>query len=179
MEFQNGKTLTEVVLITLKTHGDHRGSFTRTYCQNEFHSAGLPTNWVQCNHTITKRTGTIRGMHWQTAPKAEGKLIRCLKGVVFDVAVDIRPDSPTYGCWEAFELAGESLNQLFIPRGFAHGFQCLTDDCHLFYQMTEFYAPRWAKGFRWDCAEVAIEWPHSAQDLSQRDKSLPTLPETH
>ena len=138
MEFTPGKILPEVILITLEPRGDHRGSFTRTYCETEFCKAGLPTHWVQSNHTITEKKGTIHGMHWQAEPKGEDKLIRCLSGIVFDVAVDIRPGSPNFGKWEAFELSEKKPTELFIPRGFAHGFQCLTDNCHLFYQMTEF-----------------------------------------
>ena len=121
--------------------------------------------------------GTIRGMHWQADPKGEDKLIRCLAGSVFDVAVDIRPDSSTFGKWEAFELSGETPTELFIPKGFAHGFQCLTDNCHLFYQMTEFYEADLARGMRWDDAEVAVNWPHLGLGVSQRDETLPYLTE--
>ncbi len=175
MEFQPGKILSEVVLITLEPRGDHRGSFTRTYCEAEFRSAGLPTHWVQSNHTITEKRGTIRGMHWQADPKGEDKLIRCLSGTVLDVAVDVRTDSPTYGRWESFELSENSPTQLFIPKGFAHGFQCLTHNCHLFYQMSEYYESDLARGVRWNDADIAIDWPHPAIGISQRDESLPTL----
>ncbi len=177
MEFLPGSILPEVILITLESKDDQRGSFTRTYCETEFRGAGLPTHWMQCNHTVTKEKGTIRGLHWQAEPKGEDKLIRCLSGTVFDVAVDIRPDSLTFGRWEAFELSEDTSTQLFIPKGFAHGFQCLTDNCHLFYQMTEFYDVDLARGFRWDDAEVGTKWPLELQELSRRDKGLPCLSE--
>jgi len=177
MEFTPGKIHSEVILISLEPRGDQRGSFTRTYCETEFREVGLPTRWVQCNHTITEKKGTIRGMHWQVAPKGEDKLIRCLSGKVFDVAVDIRPDSPNFGRWEAFELSEEKPTELFIPKGFAHGFQCLTDHCHLFYQMTESYEAELARGVRWDDADVAVNWRFPAIGISQRDETLPLLAE--
>ncbi|MFK5920721.1 MAG: dTDP-4-dehydrorhamnose 3,5-epimerase [Verrucomicrobiota bacterium] len=174
MKFIAGK-LDGVVLIELEPITDSRGSFTRTYCQHEFQNAGLPSNWVQCNHTITKKKGAIRGMHWQAEPKGEDKIVRCIKGAVFDVVVDVRKESKTFGQWEAFELSEDTPSQLFIPKGFAHGFQCLSENCHLYYQMSEFYDPDLARGIRWDDPVVDIEWPLECTCSSKRDENLPFL----
>ncbi len=163
-------TLDGVVRIELDPHEDSRGSFARTYCRDEFSAAGLPTEWVQCNHTITKKKGAVRGLHWQAEPHGEDKIVRCLRGSVFDVVVDVRRDSRSFGQWESFELSGDKPHQLFIPSGFAHGFQCLTDDCHLLYQMSELYHPGAARGLRWDDPDLAIPWPLECVELSARDE---------
>lgn len=172
MKFIPGK-LDGIVRIELDPRGDLRGSFTRTYCQREFAESGLPTSWKQCNHTVTSKKGAIRGLHFQTDPLPEDKLIRCLRGEVWDVVVDIRPDSPTKGEWETFHLSGTTGDQIYVPEGFAHGFQCLSDDCQLFYQMSEFYDPGLAGGVRWDDPDLAIPWPLECTCLSDRDKALP------
>ena len=117
----------------------------------------------------------IRGMHFQAEPKPEIKLIRCAAGAIFDVLVDVRRDSPAFGKWEGFELTGENRRSLYVPGGFAHGFQCLTDNCEVFYQMSEFYSPELARGLRWNDPGVGIRWPISNPILSDRDRNLPLL----
>jgi len=162
-------------LIDLELREDERGFLARTFCENEFAQLGLNTRWPQCNLTLTKKRGTIRGMHFQADPRPEIKLIRCAAGKIFDVLVDVRRDSPTFGKWEGFELSGENRRQLYVPCGFAHGFQCLTDNCEVFYQMSEVYVPDLARGLRWDDATVAIRWPLPEPFVSERDRNLPVL----
>ena len=168
-------SLSGLWLIDLELRQDERGFLARTYCENEFAEHGLNTHWPQCNLTLTKKRGMIRGMHFQADPKPEIKLIRCSAGAIFDVLVDVRPDSPTYGRWEAFELTAENHRTLYDPGGFAHGFQCLTDNCETFYQMSEFYFPDLARGLRWNDPQVGIKWPLPDPILSERDKNRPML----
>lgn len=166
-----------VWLITLEPRGDERGHFVRTYCEDAFREHGLHTAWPQCNETLTARRGSVRGMHWQCAPHWEAKLVRCTQGAVWDVVVDVRPGSSTFGHWEAFELRASSFRQLHIPVGFAHGFQALTDSVVLHYQMGEIYHPDLSVGFRWSDPAVGIAWPLPVVDISQRDAALPLLAE--
>ena len=154
---------------------DVRGFLARTYCENEFAAHQLNTYWPQCNLTLTRKRGMLRGLHFQADPKPEIKLIRCSAGAVFDVVVDVRRESATFGHWEAFELTAQNRRLLYVPGGFAHGFQCLTDDCELFYQMSEFYVPDLARGLRWNDPQVGIRWPISEAKLSERDQTLPSL----
>jgi dTDP-4-dehydrorhamnose 3,5-epimerase len=162
-------------LIELELREDERGFLARTFCEHEFAQRGLNTRWPQCNLTLTKQRGAIRGMHFQAEPKPEIKLIRCAAGRIFDVLVDVRRDSPTFGKWEGFELSAENRHQLYVPGGFAHGFQCLTDNCEVFYQMSEFYVPELARGLRWNDPSVAIRWPLPNASVSERDRHLPEL----
>lgn len=164
-------------LIDLELREDERGFLARTFCENEFSAHGLSTRWPQCNLTLTKNRGMIRGMHFQVEPKPEIKLVRCAAGAIFDVAVDVRPNSPTFGKWEGFELTGQNRRMLYIPGGFAHGFQCLADNSEVFYQMSEFYATDLARGLRWNDPTVAIKWPLNNPTLSDRDRNLPLLAE--
>jgi len=166
-----------VVLVESQPHHDDRGFFARTYCEKEFAAAGLNTRWVQHNHSLSRTAGTLRGMHYQASPSEEIKLVRCLGGRVWDVVVDLRKDSPTYGRWEAHELCESTMRALYIPAGCAHGFQCLTDACQLFYLMSEFYDARASLGVRWDDPDLAIAWPLPAHNISPRDKGLPLLKE--
>ena len=168
-----------VWLIQLEPREDDRGSFARTYCEREFAAHGLNTRWVQCNTTLTRRRGSLRGLHYQAEPFPEIKLIRCTAGRVFDVVVDLRPHSPTFGQHEAFELSSGRSDQLYIPGGFGHGFQCLEEECSLFYQMSEFYHPDLARGVRWNDPALGIQWPLAAADVSERDQKLPTLSPIH
>jgi dTDP-4-dehydrorhamnose 3,5-epimerase len=168
-------TLPGLWVIDLELRQDERGFLARTYCENEFAEHGLNTRWPQCNLTLTKKRGMIRGMHFQADPKPEIKLIRCLAGTIFDVLVDVRPNSPTYGRWESFELTAENHRTLYVPGGFANGFQCLSDNCEVFYQMSEFYFPELARGLRWNDPKVGIKWPLRDPVLSERDKNLPLL----
>lgn len=154
---------------------DVRGFLARTYCENEFSTHKLNTHWPQCNLTLTRKRGMLRGLHFQAEPKPEIKLIRCSAGGVFDVVVDVRRESATFGRWEAFELTAQNRRLLYVPGGFAHGFQCLTDDCELFYQMSEIYVPDLARGLRWNDPQVGIRWPIAEAMLSERDQTLSLL----
>ena len=168
-------TLPGVFLIDLELREDARGFLARTYCETEFADHGLNVRWPQCNLTLTKERAMIRGMHFQADPKPEIKLIRCGAGAVFDALVDVRRDSPTFGRWEAFELSAQNHRTLYVPGGIAHGFQCLTGNCELFYQMSEFYFPELARGIRWNDPAVGIKWPLPEPILSERDRGLPLL----
>lgn len=164
-----------VWVIELELREDERGFLARTFCEQEFSEYGLNTRWVQCNLTLTKRRGMIRGLHYQAEPKPEIKLIRCVSGAVFDVLVDIRRDSPYFGKWEAFELNAQNRIALYVPAGVAHGFQCLVDNCELYYHMSEFYYPELARGIRWNDPQLGITWPIAEPYLSERDRNLPLL----
>lgn len=174
MKFAQG-SLPGIWIIDPELREDERGFLARTYCQNEFSAHRLNTHWPQCNLTLTRKRGMVRGMHYQAEPKPEIKLIRCAVGAVFDVVVDVRRDSDSFGRWEGFELTAQNRCMLYVPGGFAHGFQCLTDDCELFYQMSEFYVPELARGLRWNDPQVGIRWPLAEAKLSERDKGLPFL----
>jgi dTDP-4-dehydrorhamnose 3,5-epimerase len=164
-------------VVDLDAHEDSRGLFARVFCEREFSSHGLNVRWPQCNLTVTKRRGTIRGLHLQADPKPEIKLVRCVAGAVWDVVVDLRRGSRTFGQWKGIELSAQNRTALYVPAGFAHGFQCLTDDCDMFYQMSEFYVPDLARGVRWDDPRLAISWPLKDPIVSERDRMLPTLTE--
>jgi dTDP-4-dehydrorhamnose 3,5-epimerase len=166
-----------VYLITLEPRGDARGHFVRTYCEEEFRAHGLHTIWPQCNETFTARRGSVRGMHWQRDSHWEPKLVRCTQGVVWDVVVDVRPCSATFGQWQALELHADRFTLLHIPMGFAHGFQTLTDHAVLHYQMGELYHADLSAGFHWNDPAVGISWPLPPADISQRDSTLPLLAE--
>ncbi len=174
MKFKPG-ALSGVWLVELELREDERGFFARTYCEGEFGAQGLNTRWPQCNLTRTKQRGMIRGMHFQAEPKPEIKLIRCSAGAIFDVVVDVRRGSATFGHWEAFELTAENRRTLYVPGGFAHGFQCLADNSEVFYQMSEFYVPELTRGLRWNDPAVGIRWPAANPVLSERDQNLPLL----
>jgi len=165
-----------VVVIDLEKIGDERGYFARAWCWKEFFEAGLETTFVQCNVSHNRFRGTLRGLHFQVAPSAEGKLIRCTRGRLFDVAVDVRPGSPTRGKWVSVELSADTGRMIYVPEGFAHGFQTLEDDCELFYQMTAAYDSRATRGIRWNDPSIAIAWPIPEPTvLSDRDRALPWL----
>lgn len=168
-------TLDGVWLIELEPRQDERGFLARTYCEKEFANHGLNTTWLQCNWTLTRHKGMIRGMHYQLQPRSEIKLIRCLAGSIFDVLVDMRKESPTCGRWEGFNLDGGAFRQLYVPGGLAHGFQCLTDDCQVFYQMSEFFDADLARGIRWNSPALNIAWPIPDAVLSDRDRNLPVF----
>ena len=170
-------TLPGVWAIELELREDERGFLARTFCEDEFATHELNTRWPQCNLTLTKRRGLLRGLHFQAAPRPEIKLVRCAVGSVFDVLVDVRRDSPKFGCWEGFELSGENRRMLYVPAGIAHGFEALADNCEMFYQMSEFYVPELARGLRWDDPRVGIKWPITEAVLSERDRKLPFLAE--
>ncbi len=152
---------------------DERGFFARSFCQQEFASRGLRVQVKQCNISYNKKRGTLRGMHFQQAPKAEAKLVRCTRGKIYDVIIDLRPTSTTYGQWVAVELSETNCRALYVPEEFAHGFQTLEDDSEVFYHMFEFYSPEDARGVRWDDPAFGITWPLPNPTLSERDKSYP------
>jgi dTDP-4-dehydrorhamnose 3,5-epimerase len=162
-------------LIELEPRQDERGFLARTFCEEEFAAHGLNTRWPQCNLTLTKQRGMLRGLHYQVEPKPETKLIRCAAGAIWDVVADLRSGSPTFGRCEAFELNPRNFRQLYVPAGFAHGFQCLEDDCQVFYQMSEPYVPELARGVRWDDPTLQISWPLPDPIVSERDRKLPLL----
>lgn len=160
-------------IVDVEAHADERGLFARTFCAEVFADFGLPTRFVQCNTSYNARRGTLRGMHFQRPPHAEGKLVRCAVGAVFDVFVDLRPKSPTYCQWQGLELNAENRRALYIPPMIAHGFQVLVDGSEVFYQMTEFYHPESADGVRWDDPAFGIDWPIYEPILSERDSGYP------
>jgi dTDP-4-dehydrorhamnose 3,5-epimerase len=156
---------------------DERGFFGRSWCREEFASRGLSSHLAQCNISGSLRTGTLRGMHYQMAPFAETKLVRCTRGSIFDAAIDLRPDSPTYKKWTGAVLTAENHHMLCIPEGCAHGFLTLEDNCEVFYQMSAFYHLEAARGVRWNDPVFAIEWPGEVKVISQRDASYPDFVE--
>ena len=160
-------------VVELDVITDGRGGFARTYCAREFQSVGLNCHWPQHNLSRNRATGVLRGLHYQCAPHGEIKLVRCTKGAVFDVLVDLRSDSSTYCRWQGFELTVENGRALYIPEGFAHGFQTLADDSELFYLMSEYYYPECARGVRWDDPAFGIGWPRPVAEISDQDASLP------
>ena len=161
--------------IDLSPFGDSRGWFARTYCENEFLQIGHHKPWVQLNHSVTFHSGVIRGMHYQLRPFSEVKMVRCVVGSIFDVIIDIRSDSPTFLKWFGTELSGENKRMLYIPEGFAHGFQTLSENCELIYHHTEFYNPKAEAGIRFDDPKIGIHWPLDVTSLSDRDQLHPYL----
>lgn len=168
-------TLDTARLIEMEPRGDERGWFARGFCQREFAAAGLPGEWVQQNVSRTAQKGAVRGMHFQRPPHAEDKLVRCLKGAIMDVIIDLRPHSPTYMKHEAFELTEDNMRQLLVPKGFAHGFQTLVPDCIVTYLVSEFYAPEAEGGVRHDDPLFDIAWPLPVSQISDKDASWPLL----
>jgi dTDP-4-dehydrorhamnose 3,5-epimerase len=169
--------LPEVLIITPKRHGDARGWFTETWSRRAMLETGLDIDFVQDNQAFSAKAGTVRGLHFQTAPHPQAKLVRVLRGAIYDVAVDIRPGSATYGRWVGAKLTSEGGEQLFVPRGFAHGYCTLTDDCELAYKVDGLYAPQTEGGILWSDPALGIDWPVSreAAVLSDKDQVLPTL----
>jgi dTDP-4-dehydrorhamnose 3,5-epimerase len=152
---------------------DARGFFARSYCRRELEKAGLDPTIAQCNISFNRCRGTLRGMHWAARPHGEAKLVRCTAGAIFDVALDIRRNSPTFLQWEAFELSADNRRALYIPVGFAHGFQSLTNESEVMYQMSTFYVPDAARGARWNDPRFAIAWPVADPVLSPKDADFP------
>lgn len=150
---------------------DERGSFMRTFCKKEFLKNGLPEDFVQCNLSFNHKKGTLRGMHYQEAPAEEGKLVRCVRGAIYDVIIDLRPESSTFGKHLGIDLSAKNKRALYVPIGFAHGFLTLADDSDVLYQMTEFYQPSTAKGYRWNDSFFKIDWPCQNPIISAKDNS--------
>ena len=151
---------------------DERGFFARTWCRKEFEQHGLNSNVVQCNMSFNRNKGTLRGMHYQAPPFEEAKLVRCTMGSIFDVIIDLRPNSKTFMQWISIELTAENRKMIYIPEGFAHGFLTLEDDTEVFYQMSEFYVPGYTRGVRWNDPKFKIEWPDDIQTISIKDKNF-------
>lgn len=164
-------------IIDLDLLEDERGWFARYYCSEEFKHIGHTKQWVQQNHSFTSKRGTIRGMHYQEPPFGEIKMIRCISGAVYDVIVDIRNDSPTFLSWFGLELSSVNKKMLYIPQGFAHGFQALTDNCELLYHHSEFYTPHAESGIRYNDPRINISWPLQVDNVSKRDSAFPFLNE--
>jgi dTDP-4-dehydrorhamnose 3,5-epimerase len=152
---------------------DERGFFARTWSQDEFASQGLNAKLVQCNSSFNRQRGTLRGMHFQIAPHEETKLVRCTAGAIYDVIIDLRPDSPTWRRWLGVELTSRNRRMVYVPQGFAHGFQTLEDDTEIFYQVSEYYHPESACVVRWDDPAFGINWPLPISVMSERDRSHP------
>jgi dTDP-4-dehydrorhamnose 3,5-epimerase len=162
-----------VMIVSAAPNKDERGLFARTYDAAAFAAAGLPTEWPQCNTSWNARKGTLRGMHFQAAPRPDPKLVRCTRGRIFDVAVDLRPDSSTFRRWTSVELSEDNRATLAIPAGCAHGFLTLEDGCEVFYMMGEVYAPELASGVRWNDPAFGIKWPAEPLALSEKDMRWP------
>jgi dTDP-4-dehydrorhamnose 3,5-epimerase len=156
-------------LIDLEKRGDDRGFFARAFCEKEFVAHQLATRFVQVNNSLSARTGTLRGMHYQLAPKAETKLVRCIRGALYDVLLDLRKDSPTFGESFGAELSAANRRMMYVPKGFAHGFITLEDDTEAFYFVDEFYAPEQERGIRWNDRRFDIRWPTAPVVVSDKD----------
>jgi dTDP-4-dehydrorhamnose 3,5-epimerase len=163
-------------VIDLEPREDERGFFARAWCENEFAERGLTTRIAQCNLSYNHSAGTLRGMHYQAAPHQEAKLIRCTRGAIYDVIVDLRPDSPTYKRWTGVTLTPENRRTLYVPEGFAHGYQTLADGTETFYFVSAFYAPDAERGVRWDDPAFAIRWPDADhRTISEKDRAWPNF----
>lgn len=169
-----------LVLVAPVRFGDARGWFSETYHQDRFAAWGIDCAFVQENHSLSGPAGTLRGLHFQTPPHEQAKLVRCIRGRIFDVAVDVRRGSPTFGKWVGVELSAENGHQLFVPTGYAHGFLTLEPDCEVTYKVSGYYAPAHDAGVRWDDPDIAIDWPcapEAALTISDKDRRQPLLAE--
>jgi dTDP-4-dehydrorhamnose 3,5-epimerase len=162
-----------VFVIEPERHEDGRGFFARMYCQREFARQGLATQLVQCSVSFNAARGTLRGMHYQVAPSTEAKLVRCTRGSIYDVVLDLRATSATFRRWAAAELTPSNHRMLYVPHGVAHGFQTLDPESEVFYQMSDFHIPDAARGVRWNDPAFAIEWPEEVSAISERDRDYP------
>lgn len=165
-----------VIRVVPRRFGDHRGFFAQTYTRRDYAAAGIDGDFVQDNHSLSAQVGTVRGLHFQAPPSGQGKLVRCGRGAIFDVAVDIRKGSPTFGQWVGFELSAENGAQLYVPPGFAHGFMTLLPDSEIVYKCTDYYAPETEGAVRWDDPAIGIDWPLQGEAvLSAKDSVAPLL----
>jgi len=162
-----------VYIVEPRVFGDHRGFFMESWSKRAFEEAGFFYDFVQDNHSYSSVKGTLRGIHFQRGEYSQAKLVRCVRGAVLDVAVDLRPESPTYGQWTAVELSAENKRQFLIPRRFGHGFVTLTDEVEFLYKADNFYAPAFDGGIRWNDAALGIDWGVEAPVLSEKDSALP------
>lgn len=165
--------LSGAFVIDLERREDERGFFARSWCREEFAAHGLSTRLAQCNVSASRRRGTLRGMHYQVKPYEEAKLLRCTRGAVYDVMIDLRPESSTYLQWEAVELRADTYRMVYVPEGFAHGFQALEDGTEVFYLVSAPYRQDHERGVRWNDPTFGIHWPYPAPILSARDRQHP------
>ena len=166
-------SLKDAYIVEIEPIEDNRGLFARSWCKREFEAHRLNPEIVQCNISFNIKKGTLRGMHYQTKPFKEAKLVRCTRGAIFDVIIDLRADSPTFKDWFAVELTDKNRKMLYIPERFAHGFQTLKDNTEVFYQMSEYYSPEYSKGIRWNDPSFSIKWPEDKRNISKRDQQYP------
>jgi dTDP-4-dehydrorhamnose 3,5-epimerase len=167
--------LSGVVEIRLTPQRDERGFFARSWCRKEFEERGLSSDLRQCNISFNSRMGTLRGLHYQTAPYPEVKLVRCTKGAIYDVVVDLRPDSRTFKQWIGVLITSTERNMVYVPAGCGHGFLTMDDETEVFYQMSEFYHPELARGARWNDPAFRIAWPREIEVISERDRTYPSF----
>jgi dTDP-4-dehydrorhamnose 3,5-epimerase len=167
--------LAGLYVVEIEPRNDDRGFFARSFCIEEFDAHGLERKVAQCNISFNEKVGSLRGLHFQAEPHGEAKLVRCTHGAIYDVAVDIRPGSNTYLKWYAVELNSKNRRMMFIPQGFAHGFQTLMDETEVFYLMFESYYPERARGLRWDDPKVGIAWPLANPIISDKDRTYPLI----
>lgn len=163
--------LAGVRLIELEKRGDDRGFFARFFCEREFAEAGLPSRFVQINNSLSAKAGTLRGLHYQLPPDAESKVVRCLKGALYDVVLDLRPDSPTFGKWFGAELNEDNRLMMFVPKGCAHGFITMRDDTEALYLVDACYGPNSERGVRYDDPRFAVQWPVAPVEVSEKDRA--------
>jgi len=169
----NKTSLKDAYVLELEKFEDERGFFARAFCKNEFSDHDIKFPVAQANISFTKQKGTLRGMHYQTSPHEEAKLIRCTKGSIYDVIIDVRNDSPTYKKWFGAVLSDDNYKMMYVPEGFAHGFLTLEDDIEVTYMVSEFYAPGAEKGIRWNDPAFNIDWPTEVKVVSEKDKNWP------
>lgn len=167
--------LKDAFVIEPEPFEDTRGMFSRIFCKKEFQAVGFVKDIVQVNQSITRQKGAIRGMHFQQPPMSEIKMVKCLRGSVFDVMIDLRKNSSTFLKWYGEILSAENMKMMYIPEGFAHGFQTLEENCELLYLHTEFYSPEHEGGLRYNDPKIEIKWPFEATDISKRDRNHPLL----
>jgi dTDP-4-dehydrorhamnose 3,5-epimerase len=165
--------LKNAFLIDPERFEDERGFFARSWCELEFRNNGIEIKFVQCNISFNKKMGTLRGIHYQASPYEEARLIRCTMGAIYDVIVDLRPNSLTYKKWISTELTSDNRRMIYVPKGFAHGFLTLTDNSEIFYMMSEYYAPGFNRGIKWNDPVLGITWPTDVRVISSQDKSYP------
>lgn len=174
MEFIKTK-IADLLLIKASPSSDHRGLFARTFCERTFREAGLETHFPQCSTSANTKRGTVRGLHYQVAPHEETKVIRCTRGQILDVIVDLRADSPSFLQWESFNLTADNRSTLYVPAGLAHGFQTLEDNSEVYYMISSEFNSASARGLRWNDPKLKIPWPVADVTISERDQSWPTL----
>lgn len=168
----------DILIIEPRVFGDNRGWFTESYSKKKYEDNGIDIEFIQDNHSFSARKGTLRGLHFQTNPKAQTKLVRCTKGKILDVAVDLRKSSATYKKWISVVLSEENKKQLLIPKGFAHGFLTLTDDVEIQYKVDEYYSPECDRSIKFDDPEIGVDWGINNPILSEKDLNAPTLAES-